>query len=77
MQNEMSEKVLLWLLGILTSIFLMLTLAAFFLIVLMNKIPYPGCNKPWDAFSYGFILYFVVWPLCDFSACFFNFKTIL
>lgn len=38
---------------------------------------YNKCNNDNDDFSYGFVIYFALWPLCDFSAAFLNFKTIL
>lgn len=31
----------------------------------------------WHTFNYGFIIYYALWPLCDFSASYLNFKTIL
>lgn len=74
--NQFHEKSLIWWLGILTTAFLLLAFATLFLnAFVIGK--YNKCNNDNDDFSYGFVIYFALWPLCDFSAAFLNFKTIL
>lgn len=75
--NNFSEKALFWVFGILTTIFLLLSVATLFLnALIIGKLN--GCStEGWNSFNYGFIIYFALWPLCDFAAAFLNYKAIL
>lgn len=64
-------------LGILSTLFLLLGVATLFLTILIIA-QISGCvPSGWVSFNYGFVIYFGLWPLCDFAASFYNFKTIL
>lgn len=75
--NNFNEKVLFWVFGVLTTIFLLLSVATLFLNALIIA-QLSGCSiESWSSFDYGFIIYFSLWPLCDFAAAFLNYKAIL
>lgn len=38
----------------------------------------PGCKVEGEtSFNYGFIIYFALWPICDFACAYLNYRTIL